>query len=354
MADLEPEDIMSEAEEDMAGANLDDPADKEADGEAEEEGAEDEEEQIPQSLHGYWQKSNVKDSDVQAMEGEGTMAPQAESRWRTDCKAPVPIPNPSEIVMLKSHVERGLSMPPSLFFTNLLKFYGLQLHHISPNSLVSVAGYAALCEGYLGIRPRVDLFQLFFSVRANYEDDGSLQTCGTVCFLPRRSKEYPFIMLLDSAIGWRGSWFYMADQPAPSQARSLPPFKNVAAESRDSWTAVNDESASPYVKLLARRIAKLSVDGLKGIDTINCWISWRIQPLQHRNSLMHEYTGANDGMHCLNQELDPKVVEKRIRSLIKSPRKKPFKFGMAMFENGSCPLVSSLSAIVSHDTFFTL
>jgi hypothetical protein len=108
------------------------------------------------------------------MEGEGTVAPQAESGWRTDLKAPVPIPNPSEIVILKSHVERGLSMPPSLFFTNLLKFYRLQLHHISPNSLVYVVGYAALCEGYLGIRPRVDLFQLFFTVQANYEDDSSL------------------------------------------------------------------------------------------------------------------------------------------------------------------------------------
>jgi hypothetical protein len=102
---------------------------------------------------------------------------------------------------------------------------------------------------------------------------------------------------------------------------------------------------------LARRIAKLSVDGLKGIDTINCWISRRIQPLQHRDRLMHEYTGANDGMRCSGQELDPKVVEKRIRSLMKSPRKKPLEFGMAMFENGSCPLVSSLSAIVSYDTF---
>jgi hypothetical protein len=93
------------------------------------------------------------------------------------------------------------------------------------------------------------------------------------------------------------------------------------------------------------------VDGLKGIDTINCWISQQIQLLQHRDRLMHEYTGANDGMRCLDQELDPKVVEKRIRSLMKSPRKKPLKFGMAMFENGRCPLVSSLSAIISYDTF---
>jgi hypothetical protein len=92
------------------------------------------------------------------LENEGTVASQAESHWRTDFKALVPTPNSSEIVILKSHVERGLSMPLSSFFTNLLKFYGLQLHHIMPNSLVSVAGYAALCEGYLGIRPRVDLF----------------------------------------------------------------------------------------------------------------------------------------------------------------------------------------------------
>jgi hypothetical protein len=102
---------------------------------------------------------------------------------------------------------------------------------------------------------------------------------------------------------------------------------------------------------LARRIAKLSVDGLKGIDTINCWISWWIQPLQHRDRLMHEYTGANDGMRCSGQELDPKVVEKRIRSLMKSPRKKPLEFGMAMFENGNCPLVSFLSATTPFDIF---
>jgi hypothetical protein len=47
-----------------------------------------------------------------------------------------------------------------------------------------------------------------------------------------------------------------------------------------------------------------------------------------------------------DKELDPKVVEKRIRSLMKCPRKKPLKFGMAMFENGSCPLVCYFSATV--------
>jgi hypothetical protein len=54
---------------------------------------------------------------------------------------------------------------------------------------------------------------------------------------------------------------------------------------------------------------------------------------------MHKYTGAKDGMRWSEEELDPKVIEKRIRSLMKSPTKKPLKFGMARFENGSCPPV---------------
>jgi hypothetical protein len=187
MEDLDPEDVTSEAEEEMAGANMEETMDKGADDEAEEEEQQEakaKEEQIPQNLHGYLQKSHVKDAHIQALEDASFVAPQAEFGWRTDFKAPVPAPNSSKIMMLKSHVERGLSMPPSSFFTNLLKFYGLQLHHIAPNSLVSVAGYAALCEGYLGICPRVDLFQLFFSVQANYEDDRFLWTCGIICFLP--------------------------------------------------------------------------------------------------------------------------------------------------------------------------
>jgi hypothetical protein len=77
----------------------------------------------------------------------------------------------------------------------------------------------------------------------------------------------------------------------------------------------------------------------KGIDTINYWISRRIQPLQYRDRLMHEYTSAKDGMRFSEAELDPKIIEKHICSLMKSPRKEPLKFGTNMFKNGSCPKV---------------
>jgi hypothetical protein len=110
------------------------------------------EEQIPKNLHGYWVKCHIRDTHIQALESEGTVAPQEESHWQTDFKAPVLAPNPTEILMLKSHVERGLSLPPSCFFMNLLKYYGLQLHHtaqISRGEGFSVCG--RICSFVRGI-----------------------------------------------------------------------------------------------------------------------------------------------------------------------------------------------------------
>jgi hypothetical protein len=88
-------------------------------------------EQIPIKLLGSWAQCKVKDKNILALEKEGTVAARAESQWRTDFKVAVPAPHMTEILMLKSHLKRGLSMPPSHFSRNLLQFYGLQLHHTS-------------------------------------------------------------------------------------------------------------------------------------------------------------------------------------------------------------------------------
>jgi hypothetical protein len=83
MSDSYSEDITSEAEEEIAGQAAEEAAEEDNDGGAEEEeqddGVQAEEEQIPRNLHGYWVKCHVKDAHVQALENEGTVAPQAES-----------------------------------------------------------------------------------------------------------------------------------------------------------------------------------------------------------------------------------------------------------------------------------
>jgi hypothetical protein len=111
------------------------------------------------------------------MEQEGLVEAKEISKWRVEPKAAMSAPRKKEIVMLKSHIDRGLSLPPSYYLKSMLRHYELQVHHISPNSITIIAGFVALCEGYLGIYPREDLFRLYFNIRHNKETNGDPRNC---------------------------------------------------------------------------------------------------------------------------------------------------------------------------------
>ena len=60
--------------------------------------------------------------------------------------------------MFTSFLERGLSLLASGFVRTFLEYFGLQLHHLSPNNILQLSCFVALCEGYLGIRPHLGLW----------------------------------------------------------------------------------------------------------------------------------------------------------------------------------------------------
>jgi hypothetical protein len=86
-----------------------------------------------------------------SIEEEGLIAAKAISQWRVETGAAMPNPLEGEVVMLKSHIDRRLSLLPSNFLMGLLNFYQLQLHQIPPNILTIIAGFTAVCKGYMGI-----------------------------------------------------------------------------------------------------------------------------------------------------------------------------------------------------------
>jgi hypothetical protein len=47
----------------------------------------------------------------------------------------------------------------------LLEYYGLQLQHLSPNSITLVAIFIHFCEMFVRVRPLVQLFQHFFIMK---------------------------------------------------------------------------------------------------------------------------------------------------------------------------------------------
>ncbi|KAK1603242.1 hypothetical protein QYE76_059135 [Lolium multiflorum] len=102
----------------------------------------------------------------------------------------VPKPGAGEVVMTKAWVERGLSLPCSEFFLSILTTYGLQPHNICPNSYLLLSNFVTLCEGHLGIRPDVKLWQFFFRVKKETKDKAMLN-CGSMTFMLRPGRMYP-------------------------------------------------------------------------------------------------------------------------------------------------------------------
>ena len=59
---------------------------------------------------------------------------------------------PERIVLFTSFMAAGLVPTFSAFFLQVLKTFGLQLVHLSPNSVVILAVFAHLCEMFGGCR----------------------------------------------------------------------------------------------------------------------------------------------------------------------------------------------------------
>jgi hypothetical protein len=64
-----------------------------------------------------------------------------------------PAPPEGYVVSFVAFHERGLGMLPSRFMRVIPHYYGVELHHLAPNSISQATIFAAVCEGYLEIEP---------------------------------------------------------------------------------------------------------------------------------------------------------------------------------------------------------
>ncbi|KAK1661276.1 hypothetical protein QYE76_049435 [Lolium multiflorum] len=225
------------------------------------------------------------------------------------------------MVLTKALVERGFSFPPSDFFSEILKVYGLQPYNLSPNSVLAIGNHVTLCEGHLRVPPELSLFQYYFSVKKEkIRQTSELATCGSITFMLRPGRVYPHTDRHESARYWSGGFFYLKDVSDSASERRLPPFKNSPASETPAWTQCPHLSESPQLTRAVRRICKLTEEGLTGKDLTLSWFTKRIQPLQHRDRLMFHYTGRDDLMRAMKDNLSADAIDKRIRLLIKIPR----------------------------------
>ncbi|KAE8791839.1 hypothetical protein D1007_33668 [Hordeum vulgare] len=73
-----------------------------------------------------------------------------------------PTPAMGEIVVFDEHFYRGFRLPASSFFSEWLHLFGLQPHHLGPNAILQLSAFVVLCEDFMGIEPRLDLWRILF------------------------------------------------------------------------------------------------------------------------------------------------------------------------------------------------
>ena len=76
----------------------------------------------------------------------------------------------------------------------MLDTFKVQPHHISPNSITALSGFVTVCEGYLGIRPRIDLLMHYFSIKKEpVKAGGPLARTSSITLKIRENRVFPFI-----------------------------------------------------------------------------------------------------------------------------------------------------------------
>ncbi|KAM0825031.1 hypothetical protein ACQ4PT_069829 [Festuca glaucescens] len=210
---------------------------------------------------------------------------------------------------------RGLAVPVHEFLRGLLFIYGIQLHQLTPNSLLHISIFVTLCECFLGIHPHWGLWKRIFYLRRNNSKNVAYNV-GGVCICVRPDIDYFDVKFADSVQGCRKKWLYIKDESSDAQEYGLAPFD--AAEEiqrRKSWDAEATTEESAATDALITRIHELqNTDGaeLSGVQIIAHFLRIRVQPLQARKNPLWMYTGAKD-VDRISDDLSVKDLEKLVR-----------------------------------------
>jgi hypothetical protein len=223
--------------------------------------------------------------------------------------------------MFLSFLFRGLSLPAHEFLRGLLFVYGVQLHQLTPNSILHIACFVTLCESFLGIEPHFLLWRSIFWLRPSVALANKPELGGDVVSV-RAEAQYLDFCMAASVQDWRTKWFYIKDHKASSEDEyGLAPFDaSKELKKLASWDSPPTDAEMEQIAPLLTRIQALKGGKggtLSGIQLMAFFVQHRVQPLQHRLSKLWSYSGLVDPSRISGDLMEKQEVDKRVRSLTK-------------------------------------
>jgi hypothetical protein len=266
----------------------------------------------PVELSG-WERSKISKQEQKLLKNLGLGLKEKSLIFPGDESFPRPPINYR--VTFTDHLIRGISTPIHNFLCGLLFIYGIQLHQLTPKSILHIAIFVTLCECFLGTHPNWGLWKRIFYLRRNSSRNIAYIVGGVVICI-RPDADYFDVKFPDSVQGWRQRWLYIKDEDVSFQEFNIAPFDGAARiVRRRSWDAEASDEEKKATEALVKRIHELqNTRGkeLSGVQITAYFLRIRVQPLQARRNHMWMYAGEED-VDRVSKNLEIKDLEKLIR-----------------------------------------
>jgi hypothetical protein len=134
----------------------------------------------------------------------------------------------------------------------------VQLHQLTPNSILHIACFITLCESFLGIEPHFLLWKFLFRLCPSVALSKKPKLGGAVVSIRAESQYLEFSMAA-SVQGWRTKWFYIKDRKVSSSDQyGLAPFDaSKEVKKLASWDSPPTEAEMEEIKPLQAHIQEL-------------------------------------------------------------------------------------------------
>jgi hypothetical protein len=259
-----------------------------------------------------WSHSKCSLNNLNKLVSEGLLQEKNLVNWRPSFREPFPMENVDEIVTFFHFAERGLALPTCSFFRGLLYCYGLELHHLNPNSICHISIFIHFCEAFLGIEPHWDLFRFLFRVKPQPTTKKLAVVGGAGIQLRQQAGEKYLAYRFPSNLpGWKNLWFYIENHAPPLPTKSSKP-----PVVRGEWNLEPSGMEMIQVKELLEAIDALKKEGVTGASVMFSFYKRRVQPIQQRCNLGFEYTGPADPSRMCTEEVPDEVALQRVQRVL--------------------------------------
>jgi hypothetical protein len=259
-----------------------------------------------------WTHSKCSLNSLNKLVFEGLLQEKTLVNWRPSFRDPFPMENVDEIVTFFHFAERGLALPTCSFFRGLLYYYGIELHHLNPNSICHISIFIHFCEAFLRIEPHWDLVRFLFHVKPQPTTKKLAVVGGAGIQLRQQAGEkYLSYKFPSNLPGWKNQWFYIENH-----APQLPTKSNRPPVVRGEWNLEPSGMEMIQVRELLEATEAQKKKGVTGASVMFSFYKRRVQPIQQRCCLGFEYTGPADPSRMCTEEVPEEVALQRVQRVL--------------------------------------